>query len=275
MLSKKNIENEIGDGICIVPLKKDNIKENSINFSADNYAWMINNNADGTCSQASFMVSEDKIKIPPHKVVVIFTKEVVAMNNCLGGSFHSKVGTTCNGLGAISTMIGPNYCGHLMVPVINTTEQDIFINCGDTFISLILHKLDSPNDVAKNATNPGQSGLWSRLGINMSEQQQQYLNKDWKLVYEDIQKKLKESEEYKKFWKDRFFNKIKSISNYISLRTLLVIVFFGIVTFFLWQGAVYLNQETSTNDWTTALIPCLWAAILSLLGSINRFILKK
>ena len=275
MLSKKNIENEIGDGICIVPLKKDNIKENSINFSADKYAWLINNKTDGTCDPASFAVSGNKIIIPPHKVVVIFTKEVVAMNNCLGGTFHSKVGTTCNGLGAISTMIGPNYCGHLMVPVVNTTDQDIFIDCDDTFVSLILHKLDSPNDVAKNATNPGQSALWSRLGINMSQQQLQYLNEDWKLMYESVQEKLKGTLEYKKFWKERFLNKIKSISNYISIRTLLVILIFCLVSFSLWQVAVYLNEKTSTNEWTIALIPCLWAAILSLLGSINRFILKK
>ena len=42
MLSRIDIENELGKGINIVPFNRENIKENSINLSASEYAWSLN-----------------------------------------------------------------------------------------------------------------------------------------------------------------------------------------------------------------------------------------
>ena len=41
MLSNIDIENELGRGINIFPLKKENIKENSINLTISKYAWSL------------------------------------------------------------------------------------------------------------------------------------------------------------------------------------------------------------------------------------------
>ena len=45
MFSKYDIEKELGKGISIVPFKKENIKENSINLSASQYAWTMSEGA--------------------------------------------------------------------------------------------------------------------------------------------------------------------------------------------------------------------------------------
>ena len=41
MLSRRDIEKELGKGINVFPLQKDNIKENSINLTASTYAWTL------------------------------------------------------------------------------------------------------------------------------------------------------------------------------------------------------------------------------------------
>lgn len=41
MLSRKDIENELGKGINIYPLHEDNIKGNSINFTISRNAWSL------------------------------------------------------------------------------------------------------------------------------------------------------------------------------------------------------------------------------------------
>ena len=39
MLSKKDIERELGKGIAIVPFSATNVKDNSVNLTASKYAW--------------------------------------------------------------------------------------------------------------------------------------------------------------------------------------------------------------------------------------------
>ena len=41
MLSKFDIQKELGKGICLFPLNLENIKENSINLCAGDYAWSM------------------------------------------------------------------------------------------------------------------------------------------------------------------------------------------------------------------------------------------
>ena len=137
MLSKIDIERQIGKGINIVPFKRDNIKENSINFTISNMAWTLNpkdtgqgyNNANPACSSGI-------LTLEPHSTTVVYTEEVIALNNKLGGTFHAKVGIVSKGVVFSSTMIGPSYCGHLMVSIQNPTDKKIKLSVGETFISI-------------------------------------------------------------------------------------------------------------------------------------------
>ena len=43
MLSRRDIEKELGKGINIVPVIRENFKENSINLTASKNAWTMGN----------------------------------------------------------------------------------------------------------------------------------------------------------------------------------------------------------------------------------------
>ena len=128
--------------INIVPLIEKNIKENSINFSVSKMAWKIEPNTNGGYKKAKSVCKNNKIILEPHSTTLIYTNEVIALSNKLGGTFHAKVGVVSRGVVFCSTMIGPGYFGHLLITVQNPTDNDIQLTVGETFISLILYKLN-------------------------------------------------------------------------------------------------------------------------------------
>lgn len=120
MLSKIDIQNEIGKNINIYPLSLSNLKENSINLSASSYAWSLkggefytSNSANippsfslnktsecsnfkkiAPCSSAVIEMSlkEKYIVLFPHSTTLIETAEVLSVGKNIGGTYHSKVG---------------------------------------------------------------------------------------------------------------------------------------------------------------------------------------
>ena len=118
MLSKYDIENELGKGICIHPLKLDNIKENSVNLSAGKYAWATRScdiyfredvkEKDEKFSLTPYSARDRKITITkgkscivedtkgqkyivllPMSTTLIETEEVLAVNNNIGGTYQN------------------------------------------------------------------------------------------------------------------------------------------------------------------------------------------
>ena len=53
MLSRRDIEKELGKGINIIPVIRDNFKENSINLTASQNAW--------TMGEGSILVWRNKV----------------------------------------------------------------------------------------------------------------------------------------------------------------------------------------------------------------------
>lgn len=150
MLSRRDIEKELEKGINIVPIIRDNFKENSINLTASQNAWTMGSGTvywfggtkfsvheptgkkrAKTFSRGSNCVFWDKqgdqhnsyIVLLPHSTTLIETSEVLGVANNIGGALHSKVGLVSKGIGHIGTMLGPGYCGHLLIALHNITLQ--------------------------------------------------------------------------------------------------------------------------------------------------------
>ena len=198
ILSKIDIENQIGKGIFIVPFKRNNIKENSINFTLSKLAWTIKpkDSGDGF-NRAEPACNNGVITLKPKSTTVVYTEEVVALNNRYGGTFHAKVGIVSKGVVFCSTMIGPSYCGHLMISLQNSTNKEIKMKVGDTFISLVLHKLDHAiSKIHTNSNTGGHTEKLNRLGIHTSDDEDRYLGEDWKKNISTISEKLKQETDY-------------------------------------------------------------------------------
>lgn len=232
MLSRKDIEKEIGKEINIYPLHMENIKENSINFTISKYAWTLGqgriihklynqnprkyhyeicNDPDNKWAftlesgQSCYRYEKedgntiDYIVLLPHTVTVVETEEVVAFGNRIGGAVHSKVGIVAQGVGDLGTMIGPGYCGHLMISLHNITNKIIALRVGDTFASITFDYLSTPIDHRTSATVSGHVDKFAELGIKLNEKTRAELTEDWKSNIEGIRTKMMESNAYKKY----------------------------------------------------------------------------
>lgn len=199
MLSKIDIEKYIGKGIYIVPFTRDNIKENSINLKLSNKAWTLKPSKNGTrqYNQASPACNKNIITLAPHTTTVVYTEEVIALNSKFGGTFHAKVGVVAKGIVFSSTMIGPLYCGHLMVLLQNPTDNPISLNVGDTFISLALYKLRTKlRHETVNSNSGGHVEKLADLGIRPGNGIMKWLDEDWKKDIVKIKEKFAQESEY-------------------------------------------------------------------------------
>ena len=199
MLSKIDIEKYIGKGIYIVPFTRDNIKENSINLKLSDKAWTLNPSKNGTrqYNHASLACNKNIITLVPHTTTVVYTEEVIALNSKFGGTFHAKVGVVAKGIVFSSTMIGPLYCGHLMVLLQNPTDNPISLNVGDTFISLALYKLRTKlRHETVNSNSGGHVEKLADLGIRPGNGIMKWLDEDWKKDIVKIKEKFAQESEY-------------------------------------------------------------------------------
>ena len=220
MLSRKDIENELGKGINIYPFHYENVKGNSINLTIGRNAWSLGRgkvvqdknkdwilaskyeNGKKNCDilpgkSAIIREGKDNILILlPHTTTLVETSEVVGVDYNIGGTLHSKVGMVAKGIGDISTMLGPGFCGHLMISMHNITDQVIEVKVGETFVSLVFYYLKTP-EVMKNTNVSGHVDKLSELGIQIKPETREYLTADWKMSLNGIREKLIKSEEYK------------------------------------------------------------------------------
>ncbi len=226
MLSKIDIEKQIGKGISIVPFKRDNIKENSINFTISNIAWtLVPKNTGNGYNKAKPACHSGILTLEPHSTTIVYTEEVVALNNRFGGSFHAKVGVVSKGVIFSSTMIGPSYCGQLMIALQNPTDNKIKLNVGDTFISLILNKLDTKiNKAHTNSNTGGHTGKLATLGIENADNEIRIIDEDWKKNISSIQQRMKDESDYISLKKELNRRKTK----YIVLLAVLFLIVLGI-----------------------------------------------
>ena len=300
MLSKIDIYNEFGKGINIVPLNIDEIKENSINVSIGEYAWAQGDATVCWCGGEEFHIKE-KAKSPkkthtfrkgtqsifkinikekdthylvllPHQTTVVMTKEVIGLGCNVGGAVHSKVGVVAKGVGDTGTMLGPEYCGHLMISLHNITDDVIALKVGSTFASLTFNYLHTPVSRTSNTVSSHTDKL-GKLGIKLTDTEEAYFHEDWKSNLIGVQKKLLNSNEYKAFKANALKNIIEKIKHRISLRYLIACAATVVIFFLLLLIARHIDKCLDQPIWEDRFwnVGCSGLVVTFLIGIFGIF----
>lgn len=292
MLSREDIEKELGHGICLHPFHADNIKENSINLTASHYAWTIKggsyekdsngnyipprtSNAQSIKGGQSCVVgprNNQFILLFPHQTTIIETSEVMGVADYIGGALHSKVGVVAKGIGHIGTMLGPGYCGHLMISLHNITDQLITLKVGETFISVTFDYLKTP--VQRTSTTvSGHVDKLASLGIICDQSAHDALTADWKSNFSGIRDRMENSRNYKEFVKKRKKSRWKQIRKYFNRQNLIAFVIGIFVLLLLYGGAYLIDLHNGDSVWRNRFWDVGFSGILlTILHSIRDFI---
>lgn len=273
MLSRKDIEKELGKGINIYPLHLNNIKGNSINFTTSRNAWSLGRGQvikdkngkwivapKGETGQKKYdimpggsaVINEGKRNILillPHATTIIETSEVIGVDNHIGGTLHSKVGMVAKGIGDIGTMLGPGFCGHLMISLHNVTDEVVEVEVGETFVSLVFYYLKTPDKV-KNTNVSGHVDKLAELGIQISPKTRQYLTQDWKMSLDGIKDKMLNGVEYKTLDEKIKKEKYARLKAYFNWQNLLMVMIYLIIVAIMLAGAKYLDDKNVSKVWT-------------------------
>lgn len=184
-LSNDDIKRELikAKNISVHPLIVENIKGGSINLTASNMAWKV--------SDKKSAVVNNQIIIPARDTVCIYTNEALWVSKRIGGTYHSRVSLVSRGLGHISTTLDPGWAGVSLVALNNPTDNQIIINVGDAFVSIMFYYLNSPSSLN------GHENLASRPDIarsfKLSDEESSFLDSGWHRNEENITNKMKSS----------------------------------------------------------------------------------
>lgn len=276
MLSRRDIEKELGKGINIYPVIRDNFKENSINLTASQNAWTMGNCTVYHNGEDNFSLEETKQKkkartltkgdscifeekengkkhtkyivLLPHSTTLIETTEVIGVDSYIGGALHSKVGLVSKGIGHIGTMLGPGYCGHLLVALHNITDEVMAIKVGSTFVSLAFDYLTT-QVIRTSSTISGHLDKFPELGIRIDEGTRSFLTEDWKCNIEGIREKMQESLAYKEYRKHIRNNTWKECKKYINKRNVVAVLVCIMAFYLLHFLAVRVDAQLATPKW--------------------------
>ena len=274
MLSRKDIEKELGKDLGFYPLRPSNIKENSINMTISQYAWCQSDATIYWYGDLQFSVHNDLGKIEetlhykkgskciftdyhkntqylllfPNQTTILETEEVIAIGNSIGGAVHSKVGVVAQGIGDTGTMLGPGYCGHLMISLHNITNDVVTLNVGTTFVSLTFDYLNT-KVIRTSATVSSHYDRLLEHGCKLDAEEKEYFVEDWKTSFSGICEKMCESEEYKKYRKSIQQNSLKELRQYVNKKNIISLIIVGLVFGGLYYGAYRMDQTLSSPVW--------------------------
>ncbi|MGM9537138.1 MAG: dCTP deaminase domain-containing protein [Candidatus Onthomonas sp.] len=303
MLSRRDIEKELGKGINIFPLVYENIKENSINLTIGQNAWTMGDRTiywyggsnfsciehPGKKRTFTFRHGASCIKRPdrdndngkrylvllPHTTTIVETAEVIGVGNNIGGALHSKVGIVAKGIGHIGTMLGPGYCGHLMVSLHNITDEVISLPVGSTFVSLSFDYLNT--QVTRTSTTvSGHIDKFAELGIKIDEETRSYLTADWKSNIAGIRRKMIDSDQYQKFrcsLKEKRWSEFRKYVNVRNAVAILSVVLAFCILFFI---ASFADRKLEHPVWVDRFLNVGCSGLIgSMLIGLFRFIKDK
>ncbi|MGL5382795.1 MAG: dCTP deaminase domain-containing protein [Culicoidibacterales bacterium] len=224
MLSKNNFFWELGKSICIVPFDAKNLKENSINLTVGDMAWSLASDTyvkitNGT-QRAECIVADDAnedsilikqgestiidyegikyVVLLPHSVTAIRTTEILGVNAKVGGTYHTRVQTAMMGIGHISTMLGPNFCGYSLVPVQNISDKPILLKVGEPFVSVVFHKLKRKYK-SDNHTVSAHTDIFAKYGIKPTDSELEELNNENNKKFIVQKKKMLQNQLFKNY----------------------------------------------------------------------------
>ena len=291
MLSKIDIQKELGKGISIYPLHLENIKENSINLSAGRYAWAMKSmtvyyNEKEKSKEKKFSlvkdtffnkahkiinyesaIFEDYIILLPNSTTLIETEEVLSLKDYIGGTYHSKVGIASHGIGHIGTMVGPNFSGDSLIALHNVSENLVILNIGDTIVSVVFYYLKTRYKKI-NPTVSGHTDKFSELGIVSTEDELKILNADWKKQFDSVNEKMISSKEYKKLKKELKDSEKKRFIRFFTKRKIILLFVILLLSVLISRIAVWCDNTYNTNVWTdrywTIFIASIFACIINI-----------
>lgn len=191
---------------------------------------------------------ERYILILPRATTLIETREVLALGANIGGTYHSKVGLVSKGLGHIGTLVGPNFSGDSLIAIHNISEELIMLSVGESFVSVVFHYLTTPFTYS-NPTTSGHTDKFSALGLEVSEEQLETLNQDWKKKYSEVKKRMCQSVEFQKLKKELDAQRIRNIKSFFCKRNLLIMLIAIVVLGGLYVFADYLDQISGKTVW--------------------------
>lgn len=297
MLSKYNIDRELGKGICIVPFHPTNFKENSINLTISRNAWTLGEGRYYVINRETIVplkpgenapkgmqvfslgrgdsaisngTNKKQLIMLPHTTTIIETSEVIGVDNRIGGTLHSKVGMVAKGIGHIGTMLGPCYCGHLMISLHNITDEIVCIPVGDTFVSLAFYYLDHPVETKQNSNISGHIDKLAAMGIHVDAKTTEYLTQSWKIQLDGIRGKMKEEKNFTEYQQKKKVERRKHWLQYINVRNGIIVILMVAVIVGLFFLAQYLDSKATQPS--TAWIDRYWTLICS--GVLLPLILK-
>ena len=144
MLSNVDIVKEIKKkNLAISPLRNNTIKGASINLTASNIAWSLE-------TRKKIIANDNVITISPHDTALILTRELVAVTDKIGGTYHSRVRDVSEGKGHIGTTLNPGWIGYSLIAVHNHTDEDEYVEVGKPFVTLVFEYVNSPSTITED-----------------------------------------------------------------------------------------------------------------------------
>ena len=300
MLSRIDIEKELGKDINIYPFNYKHFKENSINLTVGDYAWTLSNGtvyydeksevfsivkpnskyqeikfSKGSSAIFSSSKNDKYVILLPQSTTLIETKETLAVGAHIGGTYHSKVGIVSQGIGHIGTMLGPNFSGNSLIAIHNVTNQLLHFKVGESFVSVVFHYLKSAI-YENNLTVSGHLDKMSELGIRLTTAEREDLGADWKGKIEQVRQKMLSSAEYNRFKKSKKNKWLNDIKKYINKRNFIILFILAIIIILLIVLAYYLDNKFSTNDWSNRCWNIIGSGILvTIIGGLIKGIGKR
>lgn len=252
-LSDRDIKRELGKDILIYPFNEGELKPASYNLTPSKLAWKVK---DG---QSAYDSSRKRIIIPSKSTVLIQTNETIWISKNICGTYHSKVSWVSKGMGHIGTTLDPDYIGNSLIAVHNHSDKSIELSLEDTFVSLIFYYVKTKSSVP-HTNQPGRPEILNQFQI--SPEERRWLDEPFRNNIQLLRKKLKESDNFKKFKKDWLSNWL-----YLLPYTILILLTILSLCFYLYLDAnrIFLSQKNWYSTVTTIADRTIYLAVVALI----------
>lgn len=192
MLKYEDILNQMGKEISIYPLSVESIQGSSVDLLAGEYAWSIVTKK----SVVSDTPNGKEIKIAPKDIVIVYSNEVVSVDQSIAGTLHSKIIWTSHGIFMNSTTLDPGYTGNFMFTFYNSGDKEIVWSSGKTPIATLVFFNVNGKTKFQVKTKTLQLRALNSIGIVPDSHTSGELDAQWRNSPEDVRLRLKNSAEY-------------------------------------------------------------------------------
>lgn len=252
MLSKIDISKELGKNIAIYPFKYENLKDSSYNLTAWKFAWTQISDPKGVSYEGKKYKNGDsccdgkKIFLFPHCVTLVETTEVLAVSGKISGSFHSRVTLVNLGIGHISTLLGPNWCGHCLIALHNITDHTICLDVGMQICSVVFEYVGHAMR-EKNLNINGHTDKFSSYGIRLTTENESEINADWKKNIVSVNEKMvkAQTDDYKSA---KNYGK-PTVKSFFNKKNILLILILTVVVGGMFVVASFLDIANGGSTW--------------------------